>query len=1486
MFRLTAHYKRLLTISLFAILVIYSFPQTQIPVTRVIGANNVVFDGVVSGGEYAQSLVLDATTGFEMYYTIDTAITRAFIAIRAQCTGWIAIGIDYSARMADSDIIIGYYSGGSFISDNWGIGETSHDADTAFGGTNNIINFAAGESGGWTTLEFSRNQTTSDVYDNAIVTGVPTPLIWAYHNSKDDFTSRHSARGFSSVTFTSATVPTAPQNFAATYGDSQVSLAWQAPSDDGGDTITNYNVYRAIASGGPFTQAAAPVGLSYTDLGRTNGVTYYYKVAAVNGVGEGANSTTVSATPRTTPSEPRNLGASYGYGYANVSWIPPLDDGGTTITKYLVYRATASIGPYTNIQNSTSLYYLDNTVGNGNTYYYRVSAYNSEGEGTQAAYIIVTPGATPTFPQNLQASYSDSQVSLTWQAPLDNGGFSVTKYRVYRGTSASGPFTNVGNSTTLNYDDFSVTNGIAYWYNVTAINSEGESPSSNQVPVTPATLPTAPRSLQATYQDSQVSLNWLVPLNSGGYSIVNYSIYRATSAIGPFTFLDNTTSLSYTDTAVTNGNQYWYNVTATTIEGEGSSSNVVTVTPATIPTAPQNLQVTAGDWQVSLSWLAPSDSGGYPVTKYIIYRATSSSGPFTNIANSTILSYIDSSVTNGIIYWYNVTAYTAEGEGPTSNQMSATPTGPPTPPQTLKVNKSGTDVILNWTVPANDGGSAITKYRVFRSQSSGGSYNNIANTTTLSYVDTSGVTGQQYFYVVTAVNALGESFSSNEVAITIGNVPSEPLSVVATHGNGQIDLSWAVPSSQGGSAITQYRVYRSLTTGGPYSNIINTTNLFYLDTSLTNGQMYFYVITAENNEGESPYSQEVNATPATIPSAPQSLQASYSDSQVVLTWGLPNNDGGSQITEYMIYRASSPTGPYVNIGNSSILSYTDFTVANGETYWYNVTAVNGEGKGPSSNQVGVTPITVPTAPQSLQASYSDSQVTIIWQVPVYDGNSTITGYNIYRATSPSGSYVLIGTSPGLTYTDLSVSNGITYWYNVTAVNAEGEGPSSNQVGVTPITVPTAPQNLAATYGDSQVTLTWSLPSDDGGSPIIEYVVYRGTSPSGPFSNVGNSTTLGYIDSTAVNGITYWYNVTAINAEGEGPSSFQQSATPATVPTAPLNPQVIPGNSQISVSWEAPADDGGSTIIRYRVYRRITSGSFLNIQNVTGTTSYLDSSVTNGIKYFYVIVAVNGEGESVASGEVSTTPLAVPSSPRSLNVVYTVPKVTLSWIAPLDDGGTSIVQYRIYRSTSSGGPYTNLANTTLLSFDDVSTTKGITYYYAVSADNSLGESIKSSEAIITPTTKPSPPESLYASLDSNNYVILLWNTPSDTGGLPISSYQIYRSETSGGPYTSIGSTMSVSYTDSSVLSGTTYFYVIRAVNSQGESVDSNEDGITVPTQTIPSTTTTTIPPTTPTAPTQTTTTNTTTIPQTSTFALNAIIAAFSAILIWNRIRRKK
>ncbi|MFA5386625.1 MAG: fibronectin type III domain-containing protein, partial [Candidatus Paceibacterota bacterium] len=101
---------------------------------------------------------------------------------------------------------------------------------------------------------------------------------------------------------TSVTAPTAPQSLAATNGNTQSVLTWSAPSSDGGASITSYKVYRGTTSNGEILLSSGGCSglgnvLTCTDTGLTNGTTYYYKVSAVNSVGEGSQSSEATATP-------------------------------------------------------------------------------------------------------------------------------------------------------------------------------------------------------------------------------------------------------------------------------------------------------------------------------------------------------------------------------------------------------------------------------------------------------------------------------------------------------------------------------------------------------------------------------------------------------------------------------------------------------------------------------------------------------------------------------------------------------------------------------------------------------------------------------------------------------------------------------------------------------------------------------------------------------------------------------------------------------------------------------------------------------------------------------------------------------------------------------------------------------------------------------------------------------------------------------------
>src|SRR5438309_6084074 len=162
--------------------------------------------------------------------------------------------------------------------------------------------------------------------------------------------------------------------------------------------------------------------------------------------------------------------------------------------------------------------------------------------------------------------------------------------------------------------------------------------------------------------------------------------------------------------------------------------------------------------------------------------------------------------------------------------------------------------------------------------------------------------------------------------------------------------------------------------------------------------------------------------------------------------------------------------------------------------------------------------------------------------------------------------------------------------------------------------PSAPQNLQASAGDGQVTLTWNPPSDDGGSPILLYTIYRGTSSGGESFLLTVPLVTTYIDLTVTNGVTYYYQVSATNAVGEGPRSNEASATPnppATVPGAPQGLGATAGDATIALVWSPPGSDGGSPITNYKIYRSTTTGGESPRATIGPVLTYSDTSLTNG-----------------------------------------------------------------------------------------------------------------------------------------------------------------------------------------------------------------------------------------------------------------------------------
>ena len=509
--------------------------------------------------------------------------------------------------------------------------------------------------------------------------------------------------------------------------------------------------------------------------------------------------------------------------------------------------------------------------------------------------------------------------------------------------------------------------------------------------------------------------------------------------------------------------------------------------------------------------------------------------------------------------------------------------------------------------------------------------------------------------------------------VDIGNIspmiPFPPQNLLATSGDGFVNLTWQAPQWDGDSPIKNYKIYRGTSPIGK-TLLIQTGNfLFYNDTEVINNVTYYYQVRAVNAIGEGLLSIERSALPKkptedipkTVPSQPINLKAKAGDGFVKLSWDPPLSNGNSSIINYYVYRGKSYDMGFLYKIIGNITFYNDTNVTNDILYHYNVSAINAIGRGPHSDEIFATPKngtgnitkTKPSKPLNLRALSGDEFVRLTWDKPLSDGNATITNYLIYKGTK-SGNlsfYQLISNL--LAFNDTNVTNNITYFFKISAKNAIGEGPLSDEVSATPNklpekpkkTAPTSPCNLKATTGDGFVSLTWTHPVFDGNSSITNYKLYRGTTSTTKKSLIKLGNILKFNDTNVTNNITYYYEVSAINKIGEGPRSNEVIAKPnakiiiinQTPPWHPQNLTARAGDEFVNLIWMAPAFNGNSTITNYRLYRSSISGANKFYKLLGTNLHYNDTNVTNNETYYYRVSAVNKLGEGALSNEVMVTP---------------------------------------------------------------------------------------------------------------------------------------------------------------------------------------------------------------------------------------------------------
>jgi large repetitive protein len=667
----------------------------------------------------------------------------------------------------------------------------------------------------------------------------------------------------------------------------------------------------------------------------------------------------------------------------------------------------------------------------------------------------------------------------------------------------------------------------------------------------------------------------------------------------------------------------------------------------------------------------------------------------------------------------------------------------PTPPQALEATAGDKSAVLGWS-PV----SVATGYNIKRSDVPGGPYTTIAsNVSSPSFTDTNLIAGKTYFYVVTAVNAGGESFDSTEVSVTptgaaetiwlvdddfetdtIGEIPAGYTLISPTPATETNKLiAEAVPeASTGNSSSKAMQVFdtgtvntKAAKTFAPQmgtviveadymqEKVIGSAPLLQLQTP--DGARTPLSLEIRKPAGESTnvfvinhrgtYIKVTNETPAINQWIHIKIEANVLTGKAKIYV-----DGVPSVTPEIDFESTALSDTQAK-GIGRIYFSTPGS-GTGSPYWDNV-------------KVYVEPV---AAPYGVMAVQGNGAVELKW--PVVEG---ATSYNVKRSEADGGPFTTIQSEwLDTSFIDNTVTNETTYYYVVTANGIGGESAISNQVQVTPsesASKPAAPAELSVKSRDSQLDLSWNAVDN-----VNFYTVKKAADPAGPYEVVAsNITETAYRVGGVQNGVTQYFVVTATNVSGESDNSALASGVAlAHIGTPGLTAEA--GNAQVTLNW-TPAAEADRYVLKRAT---VAEGPFTIIADHVSGTNYTDTNVVNGKPYYYKVSGANESGTGLESGVAAVRPvrdIGQPGVPDGLKANPGDSEIQLTWNAVSGAAG-----YQVVRATDKNGPYSVIADQVPgVSFTDQGLANDTAYYYAVAARNEKGMSYHSLPVKAVPGT---------------------------------------------------------------------------------------------------------------------------------------------------------
>jgi titin len=715
--------------------------------------------------------------------------------------------------------------------------------------------------------------------------------------------------------------------------------------------------------------------------------------------------------------------------------------------------------------------------------------------------------------------------------------------------------------------------------------------------------------------------------------------------------------------------------------------------------------------------------------------------------------------------------------------------------------------------------------------------------------------GSSYFFRVRSKNTAGVgAYATTPSAVSIGLPPSAPTGLAATAGERRVSLSWSVPSSNGGVAISDYQIEYSVDSGSTWTAVTRSasTATSFTVTGLLGQVPYQFRVRAVNGIAAGAWSTVATATPVSydeywddvslllkmegdgaslVDSSPNNTAITsigVSQSTVQKKWGTKSADFGVSGNYLSVAAGPSTAIPgsftiemWVYWKTAPTSEVTFFHGANNRTEGRGMAFLTNSstGQGLRYGRAWIAELFPAVATQFKAGQWyhiavvreADFRIRLFVDGVQLNQNTPLDVWSGSAALSGRMFVGYPGRPSNLFIDEFRVTKRARYSANFTPPSEPfptGKRPAA----------PAAPATVTATIGDGQLTASWTAVAG-AASYVVEYQL-----SGGAWEAAGTTSSTSLQITGLANGQTYTVRVAAVSVGGQGVWATSAAVTLLTPPAQVTGLVASAGHLQACLSWTAPDGDIADYTVQY------SDGSgWQTFAHPQSTNTFITvTGLTNGVSYQFRVAATNALTTGTYSTLATATPsLSLPEAPTAVTGASGSGLVSLAWTAPANTSCRLLTNYIISYSSDSGSLWTNLtpqpATSATATISGLS--NGVAYIFRVAYQSAAGTGPWSeASASITPSGPPNPPVSVSGTA-GDGQVAVSWIPGSDGGSLVTDYLLQYSANQTAWTQIDDGQSTSTSYTVTGLTNGTAYYFRVSARTAVGDSVPTQSAAIT-------------------------------------------------------------